>query len=554
MKTKFFLFTVLTAGVLATWLMPGCTKDPLSLTPSNTLSDATVFGDTATAYLFLNDIYNQVNPGPWSSTFTLLPTEISNDPLADFCDEATYGPASGTLSSTVFDNDSYGPSASAQLFGPEWTNMYAYIRKCNLFMKKVNATNFPDNSKKVMNAQARFLRAYFYKSLIDLYGGVPLITSVLNNTTQGDSIFYARSSYDSCVGFIETECQLAAADLPVSWTGLNIGRATRGAALALQGEEELYAGKWQAAATTNLAIMNSGNYKLFPDFVGLFYSNNEENSEVIFDIQYAANIRPRHNNQYWGVVEVAKGAGWGDCDPTEELVDDFEFTDGKTIAGGSGLYDPAHPYANREKRFYASIIYDGSIWRGETIYTRKGIANNANEINTTGKSGNCGRTGYFVKKLQDSTIPSTPGNLDGTNVIVWRYAEVLLNYAEAQNEAVGPDATVYNAINLIRTRAGQPNLATGLGQSDMRTAIRHERRIELAFEGKRFYDLLRWKTAQQVYSQPIHGMQVTGTGTNLTYQVIPVRTIKFDPGKNYLQPIPQTVLDQNPKLTQNPNY
>ncbi|HXO74978.1 MAG TPA: RagB/SusD family nutrient uptake outer membrane protein, partial [Puia sp.] len=262
----------------------------------------------------------------------------------------------------------------------------------------------------------------------------------------------------------------------------------------------------------------------------------------------------KHINQYWGVVEVAKGAGWGDCDPTQELVDDFEFTDGKTAAQGSTVYDPAHPYTGREKRFYSSIIYDGSVWRGETIYTRKGIANNANEINTTGKSGNTGRSGYFVKKILDSTIGSVPGNLDGTNFIVWRYAEVLLNYAEAQNEDAGPDQSVYDAVNKVRERAGQPDLPAGLSQADMRTRIRHERRIELAFEGKRFYDLMRWKTAQAVFSQPIHGMQVSGTGNNLTYQVITIRNITFDPTKNYLQPIPQTVLDQNPKLTQNPNY
>ena len=552
MRSRFILSACFVA--LGSCLLGSCNKDPLAITPANALSDATVFGDTATAYLFLNDIYNQVNAGPWSSSFTNLPTEVSNDPLDDYTDNATYGPASGTLSSTLFDNDSYGPSASAQIFGPQWPNMYAYIRKCNLFIQKVNATSFSDASKKGMIAQARFLRAYFYKSLVDLYGGVPLITKVLDNSTQGDSIFYPRSSYDSCVSFIQSECTLAAADLPATQTGINIGRATSGAALALKGEEELYAGKWQDAAATNLGIMQSNVYSLFPNFVGLFYSNNEDNQEVIFDIQYAANIRPRHNNQYWGVVEVAKGAGWGDCDPTQELVDDFEFTDGKTAAQGSALYDPTHPYQGKDKRFYASIIYDGAIWRGETIYTRKGIANNANEINTTGKSGNTGRTGYFVKKLQDSTIASTPGNLDGTNVIVWRYAEVLLNYAEAQNELAGPDASVYSAINKIRERAGQPDLPAGLDQSDMRDRIRHERRIELAFEGKRFYDLMRWKTAQQVFSQPIHGMQVSGTGNNLTYQVITVRNIVFNPSENYLQPIPQTVLDQNPKLNQNPNY
>jgi hypothetical protein len=188
------------------------------------------------------------------------------------------------------------------------------------------------------------------------------------------------------------------------------------------------------------------------------------------------------------------------------------------------------------------------------VYTRLGIANNVNQINVVGLAGNSGRTGYFVRKLQDSTIPSTPSTLDGTNVIVWRYAEVLLNYAEAQNELSGPDPTVYSAINLVRTRAGLPNVPVGLDQDSMRSVIRHERRIELAFEGKRFYDIRRWQIAPQIFSQPIHGMEITTVSGQLNYAVIPIRTVTFNPARDYLQPIPQTVLDQNPQLTQNPGY
>ncbi|HTF30682.1 MAG TPA: RagB/SusD family nutrient uptake outer membrane protein [Flavitalea sp.] len=532
-----------------------CSKNELEITPTDKLSDATVWEDSATANLFLNDIYFSLNAGPFPNVFTALPSEISNDPLDDFTDNTTYGPSSGLASAQYLDNGSNNPTTS--MFQDTWTKMYANIRKCNLFIQKVTGTDFPDGTKNRMIAQARFLRVHFYRTLIDLYGGVPLITKVLDNNT-GDDIFFARNTYEECVAFVQTECAEASNDLPLTVTGKNIGRATKGAALALKGEAELYAGKWPEAAATNKKIIDEmGNgkvYDLFPDYVGLFYANNENNKEVLFDIQFAPTIKSKSINQYWGVVDVAKGAGWGSCDPTQNLVDDYEFTDGKTAAGGSVLYDPSKPYLNSEKRFYASIIYDGCTWRGKTVFTRLGIANNANQINLTGITGNAGRTGYFVRKLQDSTIGSTGGVLDGTNVIMLRYAEVLLNYAEAQNEAQGPDASVYDAINKVRARAGQPALPPGLGQTDMRNRIRHERRIEFAFEGKRFYDIMRWKTAAQVFSQPIYGMKITASGNTLNYEKVVVRNVKFDAAKGYLQPVPQYARDKNPKLTQNPGF
>lgn len=533
-------------------LFSSCNEDLLNITPSDGLSDATIWNDPATANLFLNDIYNSLNAGPYKPTWMDIPTQISNDPLANYTDDATYGPLGGVNSHELFNNSSYGPSNL--LFSTTWTKMYAAVRKCNLFIDKIGSSNFDDDTKKVMIGQARFMRAYFYKTLIDLYGGVPIITKILDNNTQGDSIFYPRSSYEDCVSFIQSECEAAATELPEGWTGKDIGRATWGAALVMKGEEELYAGKWQDAAATNWEIIKSGVYSLFPDYAGLFYADNENNQEVIFDIQYAPNIRPKHINQYLGVVELSKGAGWGSCDPTQNLVDDYEFIDGKTTEEESKHYDPNDPYAYRDSRFYASIIYDGCTWRGKTIYTRLGIPNNANEINITGRSGNAGRTGYFMKKLQDSTIASRGGDLDGSNVIVFRYAEVLLNYAEAKNEASGPDPTVYDAINEVRKRAGQPDLATGLGKDVMRAHIRRERRVELSFEGKRFYDIRRWKIADNLFGKPIYGMKITEESGKLQYEKVIVRKITFNAPRNYLLPIPQYAIDQNSKLKQNPGY
>ncbi|HLN54952.1 MAG TPA: RagB/SusD family nutrient uptake outer membrane protein [Bacteroidales bacterium] len=529
--------------------------EDLEITPSDRLSDASIWTDARTADLFLNDIYFSLNAGPYPTVWTNVPSEISNDPLDNFTDNSTYGPDAGPASALLFNSGSYNPSNT--LFNNQWKNMYANIRKCNLFFEKVQASSYPKSTKTVMLAQVRFMRAYFYKQLVDLYGGVPIITEVLRND-DGEDIFYPRNTYDECINFICNESQLAADSLPLKWTGKDLGRITRGAALTMKGAAELYAGRWSAASTTNAQIINElgkgAVYDLFGNYAGLFYQNNENNKEVIMDIQFAPELRYKSLNVYWGVPMVAKGAGWGTCDPTQNLVDSYEFTDGKTEAEGSAMFIPARPYANRDKRFYASVIYDGSMWRGTRIYTRLGIPNNANEINVTGKTGNCGRTGYFTKKQQDSTIYSTTSRLDGLNFIVYRYAEVLLNYAEAKNELSGPDATVYDAVNKVRQRAGQPALPLGLDQSAMRERIRRERRIEFAFEGKYFYDIMRWRTAEQVFSQPIKGMKITSVSGTLKYEKINVRTVTFNPAKNYLQPIPQYALDQNPALTQNPGY
>jgi hypothetical protein len=528
----------------------------LEITPSDRLSDAAIWNDARTADLFLNDIYFSLNAGPYPTVWTNLPSEISNDPLDNFTDNTTYGPDAGPASALLFNSGSYGPSNP--LFNNQWRNMYANIRKCNLFIERVSASKYVAATKKSMLAQVRFMRAYFYKQLVDLFGGVPIITEVLNNEDESKDIFYPRSTYAECIEFIRSETTLAADSLPTVWTGKDKGRATRGAALAMRGATELYAGMWSEAAATNKAIIDElGNgvvYTLFGNYTGLFYQNNENSKEVIFDIQYAPELRYKSINQYWGVPMVAKGAGWGTCDPTQNLVDQFEFKDGKTEAEGSALFNPANPYTSRDNRFYSSIIYDGSVWRGTKIYTRLGIPNNANEINITGRTGNCGRTGYFTKKQQDSTIYSTSSRLDGLNYIVYRYAEVLLNYAEAQNELSGPDVSVYDAVNAVRSRAGQPALPAGLDQDGMRQRIRRERRVEFALEGKYFYDIMRWRTAETVFSQPIKGMKITSVGGVLTYTKINVRTVTFDPSKNYLQPIPQYALDQNSKLVQNPGY
>ena len=539
----------------AVFLFIACER-AIEVNPSDQLTDADVWRTPDNANLFLNDIYNSLNPGPWPDLWTNVPMQIGNDPLDNYTDNSLSGNIAGIPSYQLFANGTYGPSNP--IFGPHWERMYENIRKCNLFLEKVAGAGFDEATTTSMLAQARFLRAYFYKSLVDLYGGVPLITEVLNRN-EDENIAFPRATYEACVEFIRDECEQAAADLPETLAPQDLGRTTRGAALALKGETELYAGLFDEAAATHRTIMELGVYELFPDYGALFYPENENNPEVIFDVQYAPYIKGHSRDTYWTAPLVADGFGWGAVNPTQDLVDCYEYLDGKTADEGSTVYDPAAPYENRDSRFYASIIYDGSEWRGGPIYTRLGIPNNRNELDPSG-SGGKGRTGYFIKKMLDPTVVPGRENLDnqtgGSNSIVFRYAEVLLNYAEAQNEVAGPDASVYQAMNKVRERAGLPALPEGLDQQGMRERIRRERRVELAFEGKRLYDLWRWRIAEEVFNKPLHAMKITESGGALIYERIEAggSTIRFDPSKNYRMPIPQDAIDQNPELEQNPNY
>lgn len=526
-----------------------CDDSLLDIEPKDQLTDISVWSSPENAGLFLNDIYNSLNPGPVSSIWTNVPSEISNDPLDNYSDNSVSGNLAGIPSYVNFTQGAYGPSTP--IFNNYWQNMYANIRKCNLLIERVSAADFSEEAKKSLIAQARFLRAYYYKNLIDLYGGVPIITKPLDRVEDGDAIFYPRNTYEESVAFIQEECNLAAADLPLTVSGKDVGRATKGAALALKGELELYAGKWADAAATNLEIIESGVYDLFPDYETLFWEENENNVEVIFDVQYAPEIKGTLIERYWNPTQVSDGTGWQAVNPTQNLIDDYEFLDGLTEAEGSTMFDPSNPYENRDKRFYASIIYDGASWKGGEIYSRLGIPNNRNQFGNAGAT----RTGYYLRKKVNPAI--VPGSSSGQNSIVWRYAEVLLNYAEAQNEALAaPDESIYNAINKVRERGGLPELPEGLTKDQMRERIRRERRIELAFEGKRLFDLWRWRIAEQVFSEPLKAMKITEVGGDLVYEKVDVDggQIIFDPAKNYLMPIPQTVIGKNSKIVQNPNY
>lgn len=536
---------LLVAAVCILTLLSAC-NEYLELTPKDQATETIIWSNPDNADMFLNNIYAG------------LPRQYNTaDPDDNFSDDAIAGPPT-QYSRTVFALAIYTANDAPNY----WTNSYARIRASNLFIEKVSESALSDDYKRLRIAEARFLRAYYYHILWMHYGGVPIITDVLNIGEQGDAVFRPRNTAEETFAFIVEELGAAAPDLPLHADG---GRATQGAALTLKGWCELYEAsilnnpgndlsKWEKAAETNKQVMELGVYDLFPDFQTQFYEENNDNIEVIFSRQYVGGTTLGGSREgLTGPYNVGgTNTSHGGVRVTHNLVQEFFMANGLPITDPDSGYDPSKPYENREKRFYYTVTFDGAEWLGVPMVYRVG----------SGSLLEFGRghfTGYDLVKGMNPTY-ATHGDqrLNSASQKYFRFAEVLLNYAEAQNEAYGPDQSVYDAIDSVRARVDLPGLAPGLSQAEMRAAIRQERRVELAFEQKRYLDLKRWKLAEINLNQTLLGMKIenaAGGGTIATIVPVEGGQRKFYPEKNYLLPIPQSVIDKNlDKLVQNPHY
>jgi hypothetical protein len=404
-----------------------------------------------------------------------------------------------------------------------------------------------------MNAEMRFIRAYTYANLIWRYGGVPIVTNLFE---LGGDYSVTRSSYDDCVTYICSELDDVIADLPAKEPANQLGRASGDAAKALKSRVLLYAAsplnnsnkdltKWQKAADAAGALLSAG-YLLNDDYQHIFM---QDNSEIIFG-RYFTQANSHYMHQWNG----RNGSdGWGGNCPTQNLVDDYEMvTTGKLPADPTSGYDPANPYMNRDPRFYASILYDGAMWMGrETETFNGGLDSPQSSI----QAWNSSLTGYFLKKFIADDIPPSGSTLMPKNpYIFFRYGEILLNYAEAKFE-LGDEPTARTYVNMIRSRKGvnmPPITATG---DALRQAIYHERRIELAFEGHRFFDVRRWKIATVTENRNLSAIKITKLGNGLkTYETVNLLSRNFA-DKHYLLPIPYAEITRSKgTLTQNPGY
>ncbi len=402
-----------------------------------------------------------------------------------------------------------------ELFEDTWTAGYHGIGRANTVIDNAQNVDADEAYINEVIGEAKFLRAFYYADLGNSFGGVPLI---VNSPDANEHSDLPRSSKDEVINQVLDDLDDAASVLPVSNAP---GRATRGAALALKSRVLLFEERWAEAATTAKQVMDLGHYDLFPDYRGMFMLENENNSEIIFDIQFKQPESGHGIDQATGILN--------DPSPTLELVNAYLMVDGRSISD-SPLYDPENPYENRDPRLYHTVRLVGYMYNGQIV-----------------DDDDVAESGFGSKKFltyADSTIiPQIPGGQSETNLVEIRYAEVLLTYAEAQNEAVGPDESVYNALNQIRSRVNMPLIEPGLTQDEMREVIRHERRIELAMEGKYYFDILRWGNAEEVLNEPVR--QSDGN----------IRQDRsFNPSRDYLFAIPAREIDLNPNLEQNPGW
>jgi len=574
-----------------------CDKN-LNNQQKTSLDDNTQWASEGNADIFLNDVYDQL-PDIYSQPENFDNFTDDND-AGVYYDSWKYKDGNLDPASNNYQLFGGGATGIGTISRCNWPALYTSIRKANTFIQQVTAhkSNYSSGWFNKRIDEARFNRAFHYSILFLNWGGVPLIGAP---QTRADSanLFVKRSTYEETLNFITATLDTVLNNkyLAVKYNKGNVdaGRATLGAALMLKAYLQLVAAsptfntatypggadpnhiagfgtadpsRWATAAASFKKFMDDwGNgqpYGLFAEDSTFWFEDYKYNQEVIWDRQYVSNVKGSNYEQYGGPVYILNSYyTWGNYNPTQELVDQFFMANGKPITDPTSGYDPQHPYVGRERRFYKWIVYDGAPYKmdwmavQDTIYTRiDQVHPSANQIDFA--STDVSNTAYyFKKKLNPRNRPAT--GLSGANYVYYRYAEVLLGYAEAQNEAVGPDASVYNAINAIRNRVSLPNLPAGLSQSQMRDAIHQERRIELCFENKRLQDILRWKIADQVLTVDLHGMKIVNSSPTdnsgvWTYTPVGLNHPHGFKMRQYMHPIPQDALAQNPKLIQTPGY
>ncbi|MGF6929234.1 hypothetical protein QFZ48_004734 [Chitinophaga sp. W2I13] len=556
MKYKFWLFFT---GVV-TLITASCKKDFLDRQISTELTKDEVFSSYARTRDFLIGTYGFLPDGF---------NRLDNAMLDAATDDAEFTWEGSAIQR--YNNGSWNPYINPD---DNWNTTYTAIRRTNLYLEqsgnvdlnmyKLNPDATAQQTYRNMTAdlerwryENRFLRAYFYFELVTRYGGVPLITKTL---ALSDSLNLPRNTYDECVQFITSECDSAAAHLAVTVPDNDLGRATKGAALALKSRMLLYYAsslnnkgnlqeRWIAAAKAAKEVIDLKAYQLENDYRGLFRSTTSK--EIIFAHRYAPGNGFERAN-----YPIGYDGGGSGTTPTQNLVDAYEMTDGSTF-NWSNPAQVAHPYDNRDPRLAMTVILNNSQWKGRAV-----------EAFTGGREGRgvdrATKTGYYLKKYVDENLDLVQNKTSVHTWILFRLGEIYLNYAEAMNEAYGPDQdpqgfglTALEAINKVRDRASvkMPLLLAGQwNAATLRDKVRNERRVELAFEEHRYWDVRRWELGVALFNTPVYGVNITRVNANtFTYEKAEVEGRVFQP-KMYWYPIPQAEKMKSSALAQTPGW
>jgi starch-binding outer membrane protein, SusD/RagB family len=589
--------------LFVTMLLTSCNKDNLDLQPLNAYSDVAVWSDPILAETFVNGIYFKME----------IPNGDNKYGTPNYVDELHRRDGGSQLN---FNNSRITPDQmNWRNELPSWNNLYVNIRACNKFL--ANAEKLTDDGfltdgvtkKQRMIGEVHFLRAWFYMRLTSFYGGVPIIDKVYE---LDDDFNAPRNTYQECVNFMIADCDLAASLLPLVHSTDKLARATRGAALALKSRILIYAAsdlhnttvfpgysnpeligytdanrvaRFQAAKDAAKAVMDMNMYTLFrpdpapTDSVAMNFEALFNSKDCVEDImvRYATSTSYDVNYSWMNLSGPNGYHGRGSNAPIDNLVRDYERKDGTKFDWNNPVHAAA-PYVYRDPRFYATIFYEGAKWRtraaGEfpldpigviqvgrwekwdpvtsSMYEQWGL--------DTRKGPNSpfegGYTGYYIRKYFDPAVDAQ-FNVPNIGWRYFRYAEILLNYAEACI-GLGQDAEARTYISMIRKRAGMPPVTeSGIA---LRDRYRNERRIEMAVEEQRFYDVRRWLIGPQSYvaayrADVVYKMDPV---THIT-ATIPTITPKVHNSyawidKAYFLPILRTEMNKNPKLIQNPGY
>lgn len=552
LKKPFFILAWL-------FLLSGC-EEFLDTSLDRNQTSETIATNRSTLWNFGNAFYSPISNG-----FSILDNNI----FASASDEAQQTDVSS--SANYFNKGIINANLNPLFY--LYQNYYEGIRAANYFLDYVKDGKGEELLAKNRNietdiysyqrdiqslnwyiAEAHIARAYYYSELIKMYGGVPIVEKTIE---QASNEKITRSDYDQVVNYIITEIDTYKDNLALNWNDFTDrnGRFTLGVALAIKSRVLLYAAsplhnpsgdvaKWEKAAraahdmitNTELGYSLAANYGEY--FVG---ANPLSSKETIYAVR-RSNSNTMEVNNY----PIATPGGYSGVTPTHNLVSAYEYI---------GTPDPANPYANRDPRLAATIVTNGSSWNGRVIDQSAGGTDDMTKANAS-------RTGYYLKKFLTDGLNLVQGQTAQHNWVVFRSGEILLNYAEAMNEAYGPAAkpegfqlSALEALQLIRNRASTSLPAiTATTKENFREVVKHERRIELAFEDHRYWDLLRWKDAETILNQPVKGVKITKNGSDINYQVVNVTERKFQVRNYFLPFLLSEIENSQGTLVQNDGY
>jgi hypothetical protein len=600
--------------LLLSFLVYSCKNDEdfLTITPTDSYSDVVVWKNPALISSYVSNLYQNIFAYPYC-----ISPFATNVDEAQFLNNWGAGFNRCDISPASLGQWTQTPQEKAFL----WDNLYIVVQRSNVFMANIAKAPASDVTKR-LRGEVFFLRALAYHYLTSFYGGVPIIENVYGLDTANYRV--PRNSYAECIDYISNQLDSAANILPLTQTGANVGRATKGAALALKSRVLLYAAsdlhnttsyapgyehpeligyttgtreeRWTKAKNAAKAVIDLGIYDLVnpnprptdnitANFKTYFLTKTMTSEDILFQ-QFTNSLGAKLSwDEYPPNLTWAPGGynGWGCINPLGDFVDSYEMKDGSKFSWNIPA-EAADPYANRDARLAATVLYEGASWMprpaGYILFDpfnkmQCGTVIDQNSVKVVGgldakggpgNNGSNGDTGYYLCKFLDPTVVQTASGGQAIPFRHFRYAEVLLNYAEACL-ALGDETTAKTYINMVRKRAGQPDVTeTG---AELIAKYRNERKIELSFENHRFFDVRRWLIGPEAYKQVSH-VKITyhvNSSDNVTTYTKPDGSYWSKPtytpingelriwiNKAYFFPILTTEMTKNRMLIQNPGY